>query len=121
MDLGDSSSDYEACGNCPGVVAPGRAPGGCRSEATTALYALSRIQSPRRGVSPRVDIHRLYNFRRALETSKEREKKRQADYDDRARNYCESIPRSRLTSDIDDKTSGRSTIVTLTQIMGALS
>jgi len=45
VDLGDSSLDYEACGNCPGVVALGHAPGGCRSEATTALYALPRIRN----------------------------------------------------------------------------
>lgn len=33
--------------------------------------------------------------------------------------FRDKIPRSRLTSDIDDKACGRSAIVTLTQIMGA--
>lgn len=51
VDLGDSSLDYEACGNRPRVVALGHAPGGCRSEATTALYALPRIRSSVRSPS----------------------------------------------------------------------
>lgn len=60
MDLGDSSPDYEACGNCPGVVALGHAPGGCRSEATTALYALPRIRNLARSLSVSTIINVIF-------------------------------------------------------------
>jgi hypothetical protein len=69
VDLGDSSLDYEACGNCPGVVALGHAPGGCRSEATTALYALPRIRSSARSPSIFAIINVIFGDR---ETPRER-------------------------------------------------
>lgn len=64
VDLGDSSLDYEACGNCPGVVALGHAPRGCRSEATTALYALPRIRSSVRSLSVSTSINVIFGNRR---------------------------------------------------------
>lgn len=48
----------------------------------------SREFRTRDAVSPRVDIYRLYNF-----STNSRKKKSTNDYDDRARNYCKSIPR----------------------------
>lgn len=63
VDLGDSSLDYEACGNCPGVVALGHAPGGCRSEATTVLYALPRIRSSARSPSISMIINVIFGSR----------------------------------------------------------